>query len=122
MSEADLVERLRLIALVMHGLGGYADACEDSGQHDDAAMVRESIAEVRALMPDAADQAGIKFEWATRFTSVAGREFVTPAHCEGDALEIVLSVTPPESSRWAVMRRVVGPWVKVPVGVGGDDA
>lgn len=122
MSEADLLERLRLIALVMHGLGGYADACEDSGQHGDAALVRESIDEVRALLPDAANPAGIEFEWATRFTSVTGREFVTPAPCEGDALEIVLSVTPPESARWAVVRRVVGPWVKVPVGVEADDA
>ncbi len=109
----ELLERLRLIALVMHGLDGYADACEDSGQHDDAAMVRESVAEVRALLPDAAAPAGIEFEWAARFTSVTGREFTYPADSEGDAREVVLSVTPPEASRWALLRRVVGPWVEV---------
>lgn len=113
---SELRERLRLIALIMCGLDGYADACEDSGQHSDAAVIRESTAEVRGLLPDAADPTGIEFEWAVRFTSVTGREFTYPADCEGDALEIVLSVTAPESSRWALMRRVVGPYVEVPSG------
>lgn len=117
LDDSAMHERLRLIALIMCGLDGYADACEDEGRHSDAAMVRESVAEVRALLPGAADPSGIKFEWGARFTTVTGREFTYPADCEGDALEVVLSVTPPESARWSLMRRVVGPWVGVPAGV-----
>jgi len=121
LDDSAMLERLRLIALVMCGLDGYADACEDEGRRSDAAMVRESVAEVRALLPGAADPAPIEFEWATRFTTVIGREFTYPAGCEGDALEVVLSVTAPESARWALMRRVVGPWVGVPAGVEAVD-
>ncbi len=109
----DLHERLRLIALVMHGLAGYADAREDSGDVTGAEQIREMIGEVRSVIPETADPGVIKFEWAVRFTSVMGREFLHPMDCEGDAREVVLSVTEAEASRWTLMRRTVCPWAQV---------
>lgn len=108
-----LLERLRLIALVMHGLDGYADACEDSGRHDDAAMVRESVAEVRALLPESADPSAVTFEWALRFTSVTGQHFVYPMS-EPEARDGVMSIAAESAvaDRWAAVRRPVGPWTE----------
>lgn len=114
---AELRERLRLIALELHGLDGYADACEDSGAVGDAAQVRDIVARVRALIPETADPAALTFAWGVRFTSKGGRHTHMPADDEADARDALdscrESVAPENRHRYRLCRRVIGGWEAV---------
>jgi hypothetical protein len=111
---AELHERLRLIALEMHGLVGFADACEDAGDLADAEQVRDAIAKVRALIPDTADPAAFKFAWGVRFTARDGHRNNLPARDEADARDLLdyqrQQVNPENAHRYELCRRAVGGW------------
>lgn len=114
---ADLHERLRLIALEMHGLDGYADACEDAGDADNAAQVREIVRKVRALIPETADPADLTFAWGVRFTSKTDRHTYLPAADEDDARSDLAfrreGMTPENQRRYRLCRRAIGEWEAV---------
>jgi hypothetical protein len=116
-SAAELHERLRLIALEMHGLDGYADSCEDAGDEDDAAQVRAILRKMRALIPETADPAALTFAWGVRFTSKNGRHTHMPAADEADARDALdfhrEGVAPGNQYRYQLCRRVIGGWEAV---------
>jgi hypothetical protein len=111
---AELHERLRLIALEMHGLDGYADACEDAGDEGDAAQVREIVRKMRALIPETADPRSFKFEWGVRFTARDGHTSDHGADDEADARDLLAfrrsQVSAESASRYALIRRPFGAW------------
>lgn len=114
---AELHERLRLIALRLHGLDGYADACEDGGDTAGAEQVREIVSKIRALIPETADPAELTFAWGVRFTSKTGLHTYLPAADKGDALDDLEfrreGMTPENQLRYRLCRRVVGGWEAV---------
>lgn len=115
---AELHERLRLIALELHGLDGYADAAEDNGDTGDAEDIRDIVRQIRAIIPDTAhDATAFKFDWGVRFTAHGGHHSIQPADDEADArdlLEFRRSKTAAENAhRYALVRRPIGGWEEV---------
>lgn len=109
---AGLHERLRVIGLLMHGLDGHADACEDNGEHDEAAALREITRQVRAVLPNTADPKAFTFGWALRFTAPSGRAYEYDMPSEFDARQALDGHTE-GAERWTLLRRILGPWTEV---------
>lgn len=114
---AELHERLRLIALEMHGLAGYADALADVDETEDAEILREIIRNVRALIPGTAGPGVITFGWGVQSTAKSGHIGYYAAKDEAEArdqLEFLRDIAGPENAhRHALCHRAIGGWVVV---------
>jgi hypothetical protein len=107
----------------VHGLDGHADACEDGGDVAGAQQLREIAAEIRAPLPGSADPGAVVFEWGLRFTAASGRQFEYEWPDEGTARDALDETArrPESAQHWALIRRVRGPWVEVPVDAEAGD-